>query len=142
MIAITHVSCSTRFAVACDRAVGMSRRESFGVAARTRNPGAARARLRSRMRVATTLYYDAMTPSPTGGAGSSAPPSAPSAAAATDTLDAWVREVVEWHFDPASGCPFWLDFAKNTGRDPRREIRAFADLKGFGEFQDEWLRGG
>jgi hypothetical protein len=28
-----------------------------------------------------------------------------------DTLDAWVREVVQWHFDPATGCPFWLNYA-------------------------------
>jgi hypothetical protein len=59
-----------------------------------------------------------------------------------DSLDAWMREVVEWHFDPATGTPFWLDFAKNAGWDPRREIRTFSDLQRFGEFQDEWLRGG
>ena len=29
--------------------------------------------------------------------------------AARQRLDAWVREVMEWHFDPATGCPFWLD---------------------------------
>jgi len=33
-------------------------------------------------------------------------------AAAGEARDAWVREVVQWHFDPATGCPFWLDFAK------------------------------
>ena len=26
-------------------------------------------------------------------------------------LDAHVREIVEWHFNPETGCPFWLDFA-------------------------------
>jgi hypothetical protein len=62
--------------------------------------------------------------------------------AARETLDAWVREVVDWHFDPASGCPFWLDYAARLGWDPRREIRGFADLKRLGPFQDEWLRGG
>src|SRR6187399_281606 len=59
-----------------------------------------------------------------------------------DALDRWVREVVDWHFDPATGCSFWLDFAKKAGWDPRREIRTFADLQRFGEFEDEWLRGG
>ena len=59
-----------------------------------------------------------------------------------DALDRWVREVIDWHFDPATGAPFWLDFAKKAGWDPRREIRSFADLQRFGEFQDEWLRGG
>ncbi len=33
---------------------------------------------------------------------------------ARDALDAWVREVVDWHFDPATGCPFWLDYAKKA----------------------------
>jgi hypothetical protein len=65
-----------------------------------------------------------------------------SAPAARATLDTWVREIVAWHFDPETGCPFWLDFAKKAGWDPRREIGGFADLKRFEEFQDEWLRGG
>src|SRR3954447_22268710 len=59
-----------------------------------------------------------------------------------DALDRWVREVIDWHFDPATGCPFWLDFASKAGWDPRREVRTFDDLQRFGEFQDEWLRGG
>lgn len=61
---------------------------------------------------------------------------------ARERLDAWTREVVQWHFDPATGCPFWLDFAAKLDWDPRREIRGFADLDRFGPFQDEWLRGG
>ncbi len=66
----------------------------------------------------------------------------PAAAAAREKLDAWVCEVIDWHFDPASGCPFWLEFAKTSGWDPRREIRGFADLTRFASFEDEWLRGG
>jgi phenylacetate-coenzyme A ligase PaaK-like adenylate-forming protein len=61
---------------------------------------------------------------------------------ASQKLDVWVREVVDWHFDPATGCPFWLDYAKTAGWDPRKEIGGFADLARFPEFQDEWLRGG
>ena len=61
---------------------------------------------------------------------------------AREALDAWVREVVAWHFDPATGTPFWLDFAKRAGWDPRREVKGYADLERFGYFQDEWLRGG
>src|SRR5712692_2840782 len=57
-------------------------------------------------------------------------------------LDAWVRDVVGWHFDPSTGSPFWLAYAEKAGWDPRREIRTFADLTRFDEFQDEWLRGG
>src|SRR6476661_6429150 len=62
--------------------------------------------------------------------------------AAKEALDAWVREVVDWHFDPSSGCPFWLDRAKSLGFDPRREIQNYDDLDRFGFFEDEWLRGG
>src|SRR5262245_43167746 len=61
---------------------------------------------------------------------------------ASDALNAWVREVVAWHFDPATGCPFWLDYAARLGWDPRKEITTFADLKRVGSFEDEWLRGG
>jgi len=61
---------------------------------------------------------------------------------ASQKLDAWVREVIDWHFDPATGCPFWLDYAKTAGWDPRKEVKGFADLARFPEFQDEWLRGG
>lgn len=59
-----------------------------------------------------------------------------------EKLDAWTREVVQWHFDPATGCPFWLDYASKLGWDPRKEIQSYDDLDKFGNFQDEWLRGG
>ncbi len=64
------------------------------------------------------------------------------AQAAKAQLDAHVREIVEWHFNPETGCPFWLDFAAKLDWDPRREINSFADLRKFPPFQDEWLRGG
>jgi phenylacetate-coenzyme A ligase PaaK-like adenylate-forming protein len=53
-----------------------------------------------------------------------------------------VREIVEWHFDPETGSPFWLEWAAKAGWDPRKEIRAYDDLDRFGNFQDDWLRGG
>lgn len=61
---------------------------------------------------------------------------------AREALDAWTREIVQWHFSPETGCPFWLDRAAKLGWDPREEIRCYADLDKFGHFQDEWLRGG
>lgn len=67
---------------------------------------------------------------------------AAAAAAARRRLDEHVREVVRWHFDPATGCPFWLDRARGLGFDPRREIGGYDDLRLFGHFDDEWLRGG
>ncbi|MBI3470064.1 MAG: hypothetical protein HY013_01755 [Candidatus Solibacter usitatus] len=62
--------------------------------------------------------------------------------AAKARLDAHVREIVQWHFNPETGCPFWLEFAAGLGWDPRREIHGFEDLKRFPSFQDDWLRGG
>src|SRR5438270_5755014 len=63
-------------------------------------------------------------------------------------LDAHVRETIEWHFNPQTGSPFWVDAAagKNPvcklGFDPRREVQSFDDLRKFGLFEDDWLRGG
>jgi phenylacetate-coenzyme A ligase PaaK-like adenylate-forming protein len=82
-----------------------------------------------------------MPASPTGPSVNDAQSVAP-ASGASVPLDAWVREVVDWHFNPETGCPFWLEWARRAGWDPRREIASFADLARFGEFQDEWLRGG
>ena len=61
---------------------------------------------------------------------------------AREILDAHVREIVGWHFDPETGTPFWLERAKTLRFDPRREVTGFDDLKKFGLFEDEWLRGG
>lgn len=61
---------------------------------------------------------------------------------AREQLDAHVRETVEWHFNPETGTPFWLEKAKGLGFDPRKEVKTFDDLKKFGLFEDEWLRGG
>ncbi|MFN6108485.1 MAG: hypothetical protein ACK5EA_29035, partial [Planctomycetaceae bacterium] len=62
--------------------------------------------------------------------------------AAQDKLDAHVRETIEWHFNPATGCPFWLERAKSLGFDPRKAVQTYDDLKKFPSFEDEWLRGG
>jgi phenylacetate-coenzyme A ligase PaaK-like adenylate-forming protein len=64
------------------------------------------------------------------------------AARAREVLDAQVREMMQWHFDPATGSPFWVEFAKKLDFDPRRDIKTFADLRRFPAFEDEWLRGG
>lgn len=61
---------------------------------------------------------------------------------AREALDAHVYEIVQWHFHPSTGCPFWLEKAKQLKFDPLKEVRTFDDLKKFPEFQDEWLRGG
>jgi len=63
-------------------------------------------------------------------------------AAAKKRLDAHVREMVQWHFSPKTGAPFWLEYAQKLDFDPRKEIQSYEDLKVLGHFQDEWLRGG
>ncbi|MGH9371063.1 MAG: hypothetical protein ACRD15_05990, partial [Vicinamibacterales bacterium] len=57
-------------------------------------------------------------------------------------LDRHLVDIIDWHFNPSTGTPFWLDWAAKAGWDPRREIHSFADLVRFGNFEDEWLRGG
>jgi phenylacetate-coenzyme A ligase PaaK-like adenylate-forming protein len=61
---------------------------------------------------------------------------------ARTALDAHVREIVRWHFSPETGCPFWLEKAQTFDFDPLRDVQGVEDLKRFGPFQDEWLRGG
>ncbi len=62
--------------------------------------------------------------------------------AAKTALDAHVREIVQWHFDPENGTPFWLDYVQKLDFDPREDVRSFEDLRRFPLFEDDWLRGG
>ncbi len=61
---------------------------------------------------------------------------------AKDRLDAHVRDIVRWHFSPATGCPFWLERARRLDFDPLQHVLTYNDLDKFGPFEDEWLRGG
>jgi phenylacetate-coenzyme A ligase PaaK-like adenylate-forming protein len=61
---------------------------------------------------------------------------------AREQLDAQVREIMEWHFNPETGSPFWLEKAKSFNFDPRKDVKGLDDLKRFGHFEDDWLRGG
>jgi phenylacetate-coenzyme A ligase PaaK-like adenylate-forming protein len=58
---------------------------------------------------------------------------------AQDQLDAHLRDIIQWHFSPETGCPFWLDWAKRHF-DPRAEVKQIGDVRKFPHFQDEWLR--
>ncbi len=60
--------------------------------------------------------------------------------AARTALDRHVRRMIEWHFSPDTGCPFWLDWAKSADFDPLDAVHTCDDLLRFGHFQDEWLR--
>ncbi len=61
---------------------------------------------------------------------------------AKEALDRQTREIVQWHFNPETGSPFWLEQAATFGFDPRKDVQKFEDLKKFPLFEDEWLRGG
>src|SRR4051812_13317540 len=60
--------------------------------------------------------------------------------AAREALDKQVREVVQWHFSPETGTPFWLEKAKTYKFNPLKDVQGFADLKQFPLFEDDWLR--
>lgn len=60
---------------------------------------------------------------------------------AREKLDAQVREIVRWHFSPDTGTPFWLERAKSFKFNPLKDVQGFDDLKLFGFFEDDWLRG-
>ena len=67
-------------------------------------------------------------------------PLATSIRLARERLDEHLCSIINWHFSPASGCPFWLDWAKQSGWDPRDEIQSFGDMLKFPHFADEALR--
>ena len=46
-------------------------------------------------------------------------------ASAREALDAHVRHVVNCHFDPEKGTPFWLTYAQKLGFDPRQKINGY-----------------
>jgi phenylacetate-coenzyme A ligase PaaK-like adenylate-forming protein len=60
-------------------------------------------------------------------------------AAAKAQLESHLREIIQWHFSPETGCPFWLDWAAKNF-DPRKEVKTVEDLLKFPHFQDEFLR--
>lgn len=53
-------------------------------------------------------------------------------------LDAHVRAVVAWHFDAATGSPYWLRRAATLGFDPLQAVQGFADLDRFPAVAGEW----
>ena len=55
-------------------------------------------------------------------------------------LDDWVRHVIDIHFHPTLGTPYWIERARELGFDPRKEIRSYSDLALLGFFPIEVLR--
>ncbi|GHD81052.1 AMP-binding protein [Streptomyces goshikiensis] len=48
-----------------------------------------------------------------------------------------LREMMRWHFDPATGSPFWLRKAPGLGFDPLTDIVEIADLRRFPDVSGE-----
>lgn len=55
-----------------------------------------------------------------------------------EQLDAHVKKIIAWHFDPETGSPYWLRRAATLGFDPRQAVSGFADLARFPAVADEW----
>ena len=47
---------------------------------------------------------------------------------ARERLDAQVREVVQWHFSPETGTPFWLERARQFDFDPLEDVNGVDDI--------------
>jgi hypothetical protein len=54
--------------------------------------------------------------------------------------DGWVRHVVDIHFHPEHGSPFWIQRARELGLDARAAIRGYDDLAILGFFPLDELR--
>ncbi len=57
-------------------------------------------------------------------------------------LDRHFVETVQWHFNPETGTPFWLEKAKSFKFNPLTDVKSYADINKFPIFEDDWLRGG
>jgi phenylacetate-coenzyme A ligase PaaK-like adenylate-forming protein len=49
----------------------------------------------------------------------------------------FIEAAMRWHFDPATGSPFWLRAAERLDFDPRRAVHSVADLARFPNVVDE-----
>lgn len=56
----------------------------------------------------------------------------PADCATTEDLTARLREVIDLHFDPVGGAPYWLERQERLRLDARREIRTLSDLAVLG----------
>ncbi len=61
---------------------------------------------------------------------------------AIEERDEHVRQILDWHFNPATGCRFWLSQVDKLGFDPREKVKGFDDLvEHFPNFNgDKYLR--
>lgn len=55
-------------------------------------------------------------------------------------IDEYIQAVVELHFDPEYGTPYWIDRMDDLDFDPRSEINSVSDLTKFPPADEEALR--
>jgi len=48
-----------------------------------------------------------------------------------------IRAAIQWHFNPETGSPFWIDRARSLAFDPRSDVRTYEDLALFPNVVDE-----
>jgi hypothetical protein len=53
-------------------------------------------------------------------------------------VDDWVRAIVHWHFDPATGSPYWLRRRASLDFDPLADVVIAADLRRFADMSADW----
>src|ERR1700704_1011277 len=51
--------------------------------------------------------------------------------------DEFIQAAMDWHFDPTTGSPYWLERAKSLDFDPRTDVRSFDDLALFPNVTNE-----
>ncbi|MEV6960238.1 AMP-binding protein [Streptomyces sp. NPDC051207] len=49
----------------------------------------------------------------------------------------YLHDILRWHFDPATGSPFWLAKAKTLDFDPLTDIAEISDLRRFPDVSDD-----
>ncbi|PQQ38504.1 phenazine antibiotic biosynthesis protein [Photorhabdus luminescens] len=52
-------------------------------------------------------------------------------------FDVYLSQIMNWHFSPETGSPFWLEKRKILDFDPLQDIRTFSDLRLFPDIADE-----
>jgi phenylacetate-coenzyme A ligase PaaK-like adenylate-forming protein len=55
----------------------------------------------------------------------------------SDHTDEHLHTILDWHFDPRTGSPFWVGKAAELGFDPRSDITTMADLRRFPDVSKE-----
>lgn len=51
--------------------------------------------------------------------------------------DEFIQAAMEWHFNPKTGAPFWIERAKTLNFNPQQDVKTHADLALFPNVTDE-----